>query len=350
VGATLRLQSLDGGWETLGVDRLRGIVAEGIEASSNPWGPDQMSFQVKASSGAMRPDLNPYTPIELEVDGLLCWAGRIREKPSTEREHSVSCQGWQYHFDDDVLDRVYVHTRLSDYVDTRQHLSASLSKSEYNAAGQVSAGDLGIQLAWSDGTVITQGARVGVLLDLGPDSTAKRLVVEWESSNNDATSSQLYASGLSSPPFGSGETREDAFSINNNAGASGTSSGTFGTARRYISFFMYRSAAGGTYANDVWFRLKSIKLFRATAYESGNASILKADTVVKDARSFAPLLNQADDYVTAGTFSIPEYLTQSYQSPKEVIEAVNAYENYRLKVGGADLKTLVYGVKPTAPL
>ena len=73
MNAAVRVQPLGGGWETLGVDRLRGLSAQGISAASNDWGPDDFSFQLAAERGARRPDLLPYTPIDLEVGGTLCW-------------------------------------------------------------------------------------------------------------------------------------------------------------------------------------------------------------------------------------------------------------------------------------
>ena len=74
---TIRIQPLGGPWETLGSDRLRGLIAEHIVASSNDWGPDALNFTLRAESGARRPDLLPYTPIELEIAGVLCWSGFI---------------------------------------------------------------------------------------------------------------------------------------------------------------------------------------------------------------------------------------------------------------------------------
>lgn len=345
MSAVIRLDTLDGGWETLGADRYVGIVPEAIEATSNPWGPDQLSFQIKAEPGAMRPDLLPYTPVELEIDGILVWTGRIREKPSAERDHSVSCQGWQYHLDDDVFDRVYVHTRLSDYRDQRGFLGADLTR--FTAVGDISGDGGATSIGWRNGTVIATGNLCGVTLDLGPEASWKRIVIDWDKQGATINERLWARTHAGEDPLTGSST--DALSFTLDA-APGVSAGTFSTPYRYVSIFIERADGPGTFGADVLVRLKSVKLFRATAYESGNASILKADTVVKDARSFAPLLNQANDYITAGTFSIPEAATRGYQSPRELMEAVNAYENYRQKIGGADLKTLVYDPKPAAPL
>jgi hypothetical protein len=124
------------------------------------------------------------------------------------------------------------------------------------------------------------------------------------------------------------------------------------TGRRYVHVFLYDGATAYNPINgNVQLQITGLKTFRDVAYESGNASILKADTVIKNARATAaPLLNQSDALISAGTFSIPEYVTNGSQSPKEIMEVANAYENYRLKIGGDDLRTLVYDPKPVAPL
>lgn len=344
--ATVRVRAVDGTWETLGVDRLRGIVPEGVEATANEWGPDQLSFQIKAQFGAQRPDLLPFTPVELEVDGTLVWAGRVRERPSDDANHAVSCQGWQYQLDDDLFDRVYVHTRVGDYVDSRTLLAQNLAL--FTVSGTIANDSGTIQIGWPNGAIVPNGAQVGVTLDLGPDSTAKRVVLDWDSSNNSAGTS-LYVRASDSPDANAAGVSDDAFNFAMNTGASGTTAGTFATARRYVHVFLFR-AVGVTYASDTWARIKAIKIFRSTAYESGNASILKADSVVADALAKAPLLESDLTLVSAGTFNIPSYVTGGYSTPRSVVEAVNAYENYRAKIGGTTLRQLVYGPKPTTPI
>lgn len=345
--ATIRCDPLDGEWQTLGAGRFRGVVAEGIEATANPWGPDQLSFSVKSvEPGSLRPDLLPFSPIELEIDGQLVWAGRVRQRPSTDREHNVTCEGWQYHLDDDVFERAYVHTRLADYRDQRSFLGANLTRFRQNGNVVVDGG--GIVLGYEATADVAALDRVGVTLDLGPDSTAKRAVMQWESTNNVAG---LTALVKGTDTEDGAVTGEDAISFAMNSGLSGTSAGTFSTARRYIHVMLYDPATAYTpIGGNVHLRVVALKLFRATAYESGNASILNADEVVKDALPFAPLLNQADlSQITPGEFNIPEYVTAGYQSPREVMESVNAYENFDLRLGGPDLKTLVYSPKKTVP-
>lgn len=345
--AVIRCDPLDGQWQTLGTERYRGIVAENIEASANAWGPDQLSFNVKAvEPGAIRPDLLPYTPVELEIDGTLVWAGRVRQRPSTDHDHAVTCEGWQYHLDDDAYNRVYVHTRLGDYRDQRTFLGADLTKFTVSGAASVDNGVLTI--GWPNGAVVPAGGCVGVTLDLGPDSTAKRVVLTWESTNNSGTVNAAVRGSSGENPL-TALSFDDAIVFAMNTGLSGSTAGTLATARRYIHVFLVW-AGGGTLAADLHLRVTGLKTFRLVAYESGKASVLRADTVIKDALTLAPLLNQTTSLIQAGTFDIPEFLTNDYQPPREPIDAVNAFENRRLKIGGTDLKTLVFDDKPAAPI
>jgi hypothetical protein len=339
--ATIRILPLGGYWETFGADRLRGISAEGITAACDSWGPSSLDFQVKAEAGARRPDLLPYTPVELEVDGILCWAGFVFTRPSDDNNYSVGCRGWQYHLDDDLFDRSYVHTRLSDWQDVRSLLSYNLAT--YTTSWGVEAGTGGIAL--TSAPVALNGSSAAVLFDAGPDSTIKRVVIAWTSSNNDANNTTAYFDSGGSLPLSVGA---NVIAGIGTGGASGTYALTLSTAQRYVQITLGSNVH--TPPAEVWFKVSSALLFRDTAYESGNASILKSDQVIRDALSFATLLSQDPTYISAGTFSIPSYETSGYITPRQAMEAVNVVENMRLKIGGPDLKHLVYDAKPSAPI
>lgn len=350
--ATVRIQPLGGVWETLGSDRLRGIVPEGIEASCNDWGPDTLNFALKAEDGARRPDVLPYTPVDLQIDGMLCWSGFVWTRPSDANGYSVGCRGWQYHLDDDLLDRAYVHTRLGDYVDYRSLLSANLATG--TQAGTISVDSGAISLGFPNAAVLAAGMYVGVTFDAGLDSTFIRAVLSAEASFNAGL--LLYVMGHSNPNWEDGVGRLDYLSGQPLNAAPWTAvsqaktfSATIGAGRRYTTVFVY-AGAGATLAADVWVKIRSLQLFRDASYESGGASAVTAYTVIQDVLGAAPLLSQNKNLLTLGTFAIPEYLTRGYLSPRQIAEAVNAYENYRLKIGAADLKTLVFDPKPATPL
>lgn len=345
--ATIRILPLGGAWETLGSDRLRGIVPEGIEASADSWGPSQMTFQLKAEAGARRPDVLPFTPVELEVGGMLVWAGFVWDRPSDANSYSVGCRGWQFHLDDDLYDRVYVATRLSDFKDIRSSLTATLGVGGWLAAGQVS-NEGGLMLSIPNGTAVVTGSSCGAYLDLGPDSTAKRVVITWSAWGAGAGNQGFIVKGANGPDDTSWP-GEDIYNAGTLVGPT-TTAATFATPRRYIHLAVTQNGAPATYGADVWVRISDIKIFRATAYESGNASILKSSQVQADALTLAPLLNQSSASITAGTFSLPSFLTNGYITPRSAIEAANLVENYRTRIAGADLKTLAIDAKPTAPV
>lgn len=118
----VRLQSLDGTWETCGVDRAAGIFPENVTLSSDSWGPKTASFDLRRDPMLPWPDVLAFTPVKIEVDGQLVWSGRVSETPSREGAESVmsvTCEGWQAHLDDDLVDRMWVHDDLTAWKDYR---------------------------------------------------------------------------------------------------------------------------------------------------------------------------------------------------------------------------------------
>jgi len=340
---TVRLQALDGTWEAVGADRYAGIMPESLQHSWNAWGPDTCSFALRRSPGALHPDLTPWTPVEVEIAGRLAWDGRVKETPTSEGDDpttSVQCEGWQYHLDDDVFERKYVHTRLSDYVDSRTIPTADLSV--LTQGWNVASGGV-VTLGVSQAAVIASGTLGGVTLDLGSSSTAMRLVIGWESSNNGGTTISFRARGSESP--NAAVAGEDIINFTLNGGVSGTSVASFGTARRYLHLFLVANS-GFTAGADTWFKINSCMAFSENVYENSNASILKADQVVRDVLGRTVFLTDTSG-VQAGTFSIPEFAMQGAQSFREVLNAANAYENYDLRVALG--RRGIFAPRPTAP-
>lgn len=341
----VRVQALDGTWETCGADRARGIVPENVQLVSDQWGSKTASFDLRRDPKAIWPDIGAFAPVEVEVGGRLVWSGRVAETPvrdSVDSVISVQCEGWQAHLDDDLYERVYVHTDLSEWRDMRSYSGATLgTAANLKAAGQV-AQDNVLSVMFPSGTVMAQFDKVGVQLDLGESSTAKRVVVSYTTSNNDANAyfAIFGSDGDYLNNFESSTTQ--ALSV-----ASGTLSVTFTTARRYVALVLQASTAH-TAAADLWVKATSIQVFADTAYESSNASVLKADQVVKDALSRATLLLSSDQSaVEAGTFSIPELAPSEPRTPREMWNAVDAFEDRYKKIDV--LRQPIYKAKPSTP-
>ena len=115
---TIRLQTLDGVWETVGSDRLRGVWPENDSYTADEKGPSKCSFELSRDPGAVFPDLVAWTPCEVEIGGELVWSGRVQERrPRGRPVVNVQGRGWQFHLDDDMFSRVYIETRLQALTD-----------------------------------------------------------------------------------------------------------------------------------------------------------------------------------------------------------------------------------------
>ena len=351
-GATIRIQPLDGVWETLGVGRLKGITPEAISPSwSYPWGDDQLRFSLKVSDGATRPDLLPFTPVELEVAGQVVWAGRVIDVPTDDHDHQVTCQGWSYHLDDDAYEKAYVLTDMSGWRDMRSLLTTTLGEAGYCAAGQVSTGQGTVQVGFPDAYVAAAGASAGAILDLGPDSRAARVTIAWEGSNDNNSSPALLVDFIAAnDPTGSGgESLNGGPFALTTWGASGTFTVTLTTPSRYLILKLYNPGGGThTMSGDAWLRFTACTVYASTSYESGGASALLASQVVADALTRAPLLNQDTSLISTTSFEIPEFATAGHVTPRQVIEGITAYEAYQHRVAGPDRRTLEYRARPSS--
>lgn len=335
-------------WEALGVDRWRGVHPSPPVMSANAMGPDTCGFVLRRDPRLKHPDLAAWTPCEIEVGGRIVWGGRVRETPTKhgrDRQINVEGTGWQYHLDDDTLQKLFVHTRLRDWRDSRSFLTTPLAN--FLAGLHVQGHDGAITLVIPRGyTLSGTSDRVGVTLDLGPVCLAKRVVLTWESGGmNTFYDLVLRGTDDENPASGSGET---PLTINNPAGA--TNRASFTTSRRYVHIYLrYTAGPSTTPTTDTYIRLTSVKVFGDTAYESGDASILKASQVVNHAHSSGalPLLSSDVSRISTTSFSIFELAVLEDKTPREVLQAVNAFHNYRLGVDAG--ARLVFGAFPSEP-
>lgn len=343
----VRVQALDGAWETLGSDRARGVTPENVQLTSDQWGSKTASFDLRRDPKAVWPDIGAFAPVEVEVGGRLVWSGRVSETPvrdSTDSVIGVQCEGWQAHLDDDLYERVYAQTNLTEWKDARSIPNAPLST--WLASGTTEVGSGNIVFGYPNGAYVANGQAVGVVLDLGTTSAAKRIVVDW---SNENVAGGYYAFRCrafdSMTTFGAvGETlfNSDPTLMSSPVAATLTS------ARRYIALYLVRTGASGNENGDRKVRVSAVQIFADTAYESGNSSVLKADQVIKDALDRATLQLSSDRTgITAGTFSIPELAPSEPKTPREIWNAVNAFEDYQSKIDVS--KRAIFKAKPSAP-
>lgn len=353
--SVVRVQALDGAWETVGADRQAGVWPEGLELSADGWGGKSCTFDLRRDPAAVWPDISAFTPVEVDVEGQLAWSGRVSETPSrdgTDRVMSVVCEGWQHHLDDDLVDAMWVQDGTTGFVDQRSRPNADLGSitGGFPAVATTQVGDGQIVISWPKDTSVVQNTGVGVVLDLGPNRRAKRAVVTWSSVGTD-TNTTLFCRGtpdgrptIWTPDYA------DAFTSTIVPGPT-TSSGNFGSGSgyRFVHLFLYRTGVTATATgNDLWAKISSVRLFTDAAFESGGASVLKASRVVTDVLDAAtPLLSSDRSGVTATAFNMPEYAPDGPRTPREHVAAVNAFHGWLAKVDPD--RRMIFGALPSRP-
>jgi hypothetical protein len=349
---SIRVEVLNGTWETFGVDRAVEVDPETVSYEGNEWGPLKASFVLRRNPWATWPDLSPFTPVEIEIGGVVVWEGRTNGTPlkaGAEQQISVQCEGWQMHLDDDLYKRTYVHASLTDWKDVRSSLEAPLASWEASPQVQVETGV--ITLSVVSGSV-PQGEHVfGVYLDLGQGNTAKVVHAAFTESD--------FASGYYELHCRSAANIADLLSGPYNAlwsfdpgSMPSSETAVASTAYRYVAVFIERLVtATGPLGHDESLKIAAVSVFTEEAYESGGASVLKSSTVIEDALTRATTLlsedlSQID--VAADEFDIPSLVLASPKTAREVTEAVNAYH---LWVTAIDLeRRMVFAPPSSEPL
>lgn len=356
--ATVRLQTLDGAWETVGVDRMRGIYPEGISLSSNTWGSDTARFMLKRDANVQWPDLSAFTPCEVEVGGVKVWTGRVYETPSSVDGISVEGRGWQYHLDDDVLRRGYVHQNMSDWQDSRSFSAANLLL--LPPSGQVDMQDGAFTFGLNETSYFTQNSRYGVTFDSGIAGSIKGVIVQYTTISNGSGGGSALASGTmgfygvasdSADATAAGDVLFTSYTNGTNVIAVGTTA----TPRRYLHLHLkWEPAISGNPAAGVstLAKVSAAVVFSPKGSVALNTSALKASQVISDlvtgSPSPIPLLSTDTSGITATTFIVPEYWMNASATPREVISAMNAFHGYKTQV---DIdRRLLFQPLPSAPI
>lgn len=343
---TVSVQDQDGRWQQLGAGSLRGVWPENVEVTSDIWGPKALSFDLHRDPDVGWPDLQAYLKVEAQVGGLVVGQFRVTDAPtrSADTVISVHCEGLQFHLDDDQYERIYVHTDVTAWQDARSFVTAPLA---YLPAGLSVSSDHGLVLSFPQDVSTAANARAAAFLDLGPACVGQRVVLTYEiTPASPGASWYLLVRGYDDPAtFESGFV--SIISVNNPAG--GTVHGSAGTGRRFIGIELYNGGAITGLANDVTVRITSVQVFAATAYESGDASILRGDHVVTDALDKATMQLSPDRSRVEQTsgFYIPEFAPDGPRTPRQIIEAADVFYDRQRKVD--EQGRMVYRDRPTTP-
>ena len=354
----VRISALDGVWEVGGADRRRGIWPEELNCTWDKVGAKTGQVHAGREAGAPTPDLTAFTPVEIEKNGLVGWEGYITSTPEQDDYAvSVECAGWQDHLDDDLVkQKTFVHSKLTDWVDVRSDLAANLAT--HRVGPQVEVGDGAIVLSLPKSTDITAGMGTAVALDLGQDNGARRISIsfQWDPAGASAfIGSSLYVMGTSIMDWTSAYSERIDYISNSLASSGGsavnTASASISSARRYVVILWWNPTINGTMGIDAWLRISAMRVYADPAYESGHQSILKGDTVIKDALPVAPLLDsQGGSYpgIEPVSFVWPEFTMSDDRTPREIWDAIDVAHRYVKKI--APGRRPVWKPQPTVPL
>lgn len=347
----LRTRELGGQLVTIGGNAARGITIEQPNLQADAYGPSAFSCILKRDPRVQWADLQAFAPVTIEAQGQVVWRGRIKNTPMTDggtaRQVALTCEGKQFHLDDDAYRRMYVHTDMSAWKDIRSLPSTPLGPAFYAAAPTVQADGGSVLLTWPKDLPITTGTTMGVFFDAGPGSVVSAFSLQYESSAN-SSADFLYIRTYDDAYFAAAYTPAGtAFEGGaNNVYTQGWLTGTFTTPHRYVAIFNVTNP-GFTPGADVWWRFNAINLYASTAYiqtpltagTSSTSSLgidsssLTADVIIKDALDRATLQFASDrSLISPTSFFIPEFDMSGPSTPREVISVVNSYHGYQFRV------------------
>ncbi len=348
----IRAEVLNGTWETFGVDRAIEVDPESVSYGANEWGCEKASFTLRRNPWAAWPDLSPFTPVEIEIGGVIVWEGRTEGTPlkaGAEASINVQAGGWAQHLDDDLYKRLYVHSALTDWKDARSFPEAQLAY--YQGAPQIQAETGCIAMILPKESYIEAGCSMAVILDLGEPAGKQVVFTLGENTFGGGTAHKLYV--RAAPTVGAFITGgyEEGLVPFQVEGATGVHTATFAEPQRYVQILIYQAEDGGVESAEEHLKITAISVFAEEAYESGGTSVLKASTVIENALAEATKLLSSDLSqidTAADEFDIPTLVMANYKTPREMITAVNAFHNW---VTAIDLeRRMVFAPPSTEPL
>lgn len=309
----------------IGTREAKGIVPEGVTCTVDQHGPASCGFTLKRSTGRVWPDIQAGAALEIAVDGMLIWSGRVTAAPSSGADTlTVTGEGWQYHLDDDQQLFGGVTTAVNNVFN---QTAADGASSLYVPGGRVDIAH-NVLVAVPRAAVLPASGRVGATWDAGEGRVFAGCSLDYTMVNpNVGLELSINAHTLPAQPPGSNSVGSWSNTPMTTPAASGTVTSTFGTAYRYVTLIL-RAPALFTAANDHSIRINAARFATTSSYLSSGASVLKASTVVATALAAAPLLDQSTVGITATTFNIPDFWPKDYATPRELIDGVNAYHGY----------------------
>lgn len=353
----LRVKRAGGQWTTLGTEEAQGIVPEGVTMTADQQGPATASFTLRRDPRFPWGDLAAGNQVQVEVNGTVVWGGRVAKTPGSGRgkdqQISVSCEGWRAHLDDDQVDMGFVKVGSGAFRDHRSFPSANLAL--HTATARIVNDQRASTMGWANGDVLTANNYVGITFDAGPNRKIVRALVLFDQTGMRSDTS-YYLVGNDTEDWTAAGTRTD-FPISGTAmtAAPATGAGIGGSiapGRRYVTWVMYYSGAGGTLSADTLCKITGVYMYTSIAYALPAApwsSNLTANQVIGAALTSGstPLLSTDQSQIASTSFVIPEFWPDGYRTPRELIEAINAFHDY---LWGVDAqRRLYFRARPTDP-
>lgn len=356
----IRIEPLDGTWQTLGRGTLLRAEPKGIAPTWSVRGPDTLGFDLSVDAIRSTIELREFTPVEYFNGGdEPLWSGFIFDAPRRsaggDTGVSVSCQGWQHHLEDDSHASVYVHRALSDWADTRGYPSDPTQLVRFVSPPSVTSEGGYILLQFPKGTPVALSDIVGVTIDQGADSAA------WATSFDltvDAIGTGLTSNFKLYVRLSDGIetiTASGTFLVDRHDAVSAATSivpwgGSLGGARRYITIMFVRDAGADipSMATDEGVRITKMILYRQSAYRASTESTLSAHQVFAAEATHAPLLSTDTSMIETASFNIPSLgAYKEDATPLDMMTRADSYHRYRW---GVDARRRVFfGPQPATP-
>lgn len=340
--------SISGKLGTVGWTGLASSFGSRVESirheKSLPGGDVSLEFDLVGECAVPR-----GTRIHARVGGLGVWSGEVSsvQFDPVSRRTRVSCRGVSRIMQEDIsYDKTYVVADMSKFIDHRLMSGQSYATFQ-QFGGEVGIDERGINLRVPNGTIIPANCNLAASRDMGPNNTAKVLVVTWVTSANDSTNSQLY---YGNDANGIGGFDESAVITNLNTAAGGPTTYTFTTARRFVMFDWFRTT-GVTSAADLYCTITQCIISTSSSYISGNASILKVSDVASDivANAGIPYISSSTALISAGSTSIAELYTDGYENVFSLLERANKTDRMQWFLTSDAAPRMTLRTAPTTP-
>lgn len=349
VEETIILRGEGGQWMVVGQGAARGIVHEGLSMSADRAGPSTCSFTLKRDPGQSWPDLAPYNECIVEIGGVRVWSGRMREAPGqsgTANTISFTGSGWQSHLDDDLLAMGWVHTRLSEWRDMTTFPSLAGVASAPSGLTVTNEGGE-ILIGWPAGQTIKQNIGVGVMIDFGEQTPGPTRVIVEVSMPVVNPWTTVYVRGTAGGAMFTAPVNDFGTWASGSlvAGQKKIIGGSVGSPQRYVAVFIHRGTGDQAATAEHVLRIHRIQAFADGANEAFNESNLHASTVIRNVVTSGslPRLSRDTSRIFTSGFAIPDYWPAGFQSPRELMEPVNAFHDWHL---GVDVDRRVFFEPP----